>query len=157
MSFLNHYLRSPSAYRADPRGFALNQLGHALIVGLLPAALRLPIWIIIVAYSVWEVWQWQPYRAEPFDAFEDVTFVSVGALLLLEAWVGLVLFFSRFWLASCDGGMRSTWTSSKGIGCELKNDTQLDRRSFCFTARRRDLGFRGVHVDWGRAPTWLAR
>jgi hypothetical protein len=88
------YLRFPDGFRADPSGFALNQIGHALLIGLLPALLGVPLWLTAIAFTAWEYWQWRRYRAEAWDCFEDLAFVLGGAALIYSWWgaVPLVLF-----------------------------------------------------------------
>lgn len=95
---LAHYFTTPSSFPNDPRGFALNAAGHALIVGALPAVFwPAALVVLIPVYALWEAAQWRYERAEAWDCIEDVAFVSAGALAVHEPMVFGPLFF--FWLA----------------------------------------------------------
>jgi hypothetical protein len=88
-------LRSPSAFNDDPRGYAINQLGHAVVVGFFPVA-AFGAWglAVLPLYAVWEVVQFKRYQAELSDCFEDAAFVTLGAALVFPplAVAALVLF-----------------------------------------------------------------
>lgn len=74
--------RTPSAFRDDWRGYAVNQSGHWAVVGVLPGLLlggaALP--LIGLIYGLWELTQWQFRRASVSDCWEDWAFVMSGAL-----------------------------------------------------------------------------
>lgn len=82
----------PDAFRSDPRGYALNQLGHvALGAG---AALVAPWWAVLAIYvAAVELPQWLWFGGDADDGAEDSAFVLAGALLLPGALVlaGLML------------------------------------------------------------------
>ncbi|PTW43911.1 hypothetical protein [Rhodovulum kholense] len=85
--------RSPSAFLTDPWGYARNQAGHALIVGLLPVLLLGP-WAalpVLAGYVLWEVAQWRLYGAAPSDGLEDLAYVTGGVLAALWWPVLIVL------------------------------------------------------------------
>lgn len=84
---IGHLFRTPSSFEGDPRGFALNQLGHS-IIGAVAAALALHIspwaaWLPLALYVVWEALQWRLYHAPAWDCVEDVGFFAVGMCAIL--------------------------------------------------------------------------
>lgn len=98
---LVHAWMTPSAFRADWRKFAINQLGHGLAVGVLPAALlgREAVAIVLIAYAAWEYTQWQWRRAEASDCWEDWAFVACGAFFGLSGSLGYPVIMLAFVVA----------------------------------------------------------
>lgn len=91
----------PSAFRKDWRKFAKNQLGHALLIGAVPAYfLGLAGLVAVMAlFTIWEWSQWWLRGAEPADAFEDWGFVFGGAMLGLTLDPGYAVMVICFLLA----------------------------------------------------------
>lgn len=82
---LRRLFDTPSSFEGDPRGFARNAAGHALIVGALPAATwpaLIP--VILALYALWEIAQWRLRKAEAWDCLHDWSFVCGGALAALD-------------------------------------------------------------------------
>lgn len=90
------FLRTPSSFPADPRGFAINQAGHAGF-GMLLAWAFGP-WALLplgLAYAAWEAFQWRDHGGEDWDCVQDWCFVMTGAvaasepvlLPILAAWL----------------------------------------------------------------------
>jgi hypothetical protein len=67
----------PMAFRGDPVGHALNQLGHLCVGAAL--ALVLPLWGGAVVVVAWETSQLVFRDADPGDCVEDATFMIGGA------------------------------------------------------------------------------
>lgn len=90
---LKNLFRTPTAFETDPWGFLWNQLGHAVIVGALPAWIfglwALP--FIAAGYAVWEIAQMVWHDAEGWDVIEDWSFVMTGAVAASSGslWFGL--------------------------------------------------------------------
>lgn len=79
MKFILGLFREPDAFRKDPKGYLINQLGHVgLGAGL--AWLGVPALVICLFFLAWELLQWQLYRAEASDCFEDMAFVMSGVV-----------------------------------------------------------------------------
>lgn len=82
-------LRSPTAYQREPGKYAANQIGHAYIVGFIPAyflgALFIP--VIALVYAFWEYIQLRKYGATLSDGIEDLGHVLMGAFAALFPWV----------------------------------------------------------------------
>lgn len=78
---LAQLFNTPSSFEGAPWKFARNALGHALIVGALPAFL-FPAWVLafLALYALWEVAQWRLREAEAWDCFHDFAYVCGGAL-----------------------------------------------------------------------------
>jgi hypothetical protein len=76
---------TPSSFEGQPAQFARNAIGHALIVGALPAFL-LPGWLplFLVGYVTWEAAQWRWRQAEAWDCLHDFAYVLSGALAVFE-------------------------------------------------------------------------
>jgi hypothetical protein len=95
VNWLLDKLRSPSAFNDDPRGYAINQLGHAFVIGFLPLA-AFGAWglLVLPLYAVWEIVQYRRYQAELSDCFEDAAFVTLGAAIVSPplAIAALILF-----------------------------------------------------------------
>lgn len=72
---------NPSAFERDPRGFALNAAGHALIGAA--GSWFFPLWLVLAAYAAWEAAQWFWRGAETWDCLEDWSFVCGGAAAVL--------------------------------------------------------------------------
>lgn len=77
------FLRTPSGFERDPKGFLINQLGHMFIFGYIPVyyfgcwgLLAIPLYIILV-----EVVQVLLFEGEVWDGLEDSAYVSLGALV----------------------------------------------------------------------------
>ncbi len=99
MNWLLRLLRSPSAFNNDPRGYAVNQLGHAFVIGFLPVA-AFGAWglIALPLYAVWEIVQIRVYGGLKSDSLGDAAFVTLGAsivapplgiaALILFLWAG---------------------------------------------------------------------
>lgn len=83
---------TPSSFEHEPWAFLRNAVGHALIVGFLPALL-LPqfIAVFLVGYAAWEFAQWRLRQAEPWDCCHDFAYVSGGALAAFEPLIFVVL------------------------------------------------------------------
>ena len=73
-------IATPSAFPADPAGYALNQFGHASL-GAVGA--WLVGWWLLPAYAALELWQWAFRGAEAWDCVEDFGHVLAGVLALL--------------------------------------------------------------------------
>lgn len=83
---------TPSSFESDPRGFARNAIGHALIVGALPAYLfpaMIP--LALALYAAWEVAQWRLRDAAPWDCVHDWAYVAGGAVAVLHPVIALPL------------------------------------------------------------------
>lgn len=78
--FIRNAFITPTAFRGDPRGHALNQVGHMLLIGLAPVWLGAPFWLVLALFAIWEFAQWRIHRAEAWDCVEDFAFVSSGAV-----------------------------------------------------------------------------
>ena len=77
---LAYLWQTPSAFYDDWRKYARNQLGHALVVGILPGFfLGHFAGFGLALYAVWEITQWQFRRALASDCVEDWAFVACGA------------------------------------------------------------------------------
>lgn len=78
---LRDFLRTPSSFPDDPRGFAFNQAGHAG-VGMLFAWYFGPWSLIAIAfiYAAIEVHQWRVDGGEDWDCVQDWCFVMTGAV-----------------------------------------------------------------------------
>lgn len=77
---IGRFLRNPKAYRSDPKGYAVNQLGHlALGAGLL--WFGVPFAVVALGFGVWEIVQVNRFGAEAWDSLEDLAFVVAGAFL----------------------------------------------------------------------------
>lgn len=88
------WLLTPDAFASDPRGFALNQIGHmALGAGLACALGPAP---VMVAYLAWEgVHLWR--GGALWDGTEDYAFVAAGVLSVAVwpwAWAFAGLFLA---------------------------------------------------------------
>lgn len=92
---------TPSAFRREWRKYALNQTGHFLCVGVLPGAVLGAAWIpvILAAYFVWELTQWQFRRAAASDCVEDWTFVAAGCAFGATGDVTILSIAAGFLLA----------------------------------------------------------
>jgi hypothetical protein len=93
---LRRLFDTPSSFEGDPRGFARNAAGHALIVGALPAYLfpaLIP--IALALYAAWEAAQWHWRKAEAWDCLHDWAYVCGGAVAVLEpvTWAPLLAFY----------------------------------------------------------------
>ena len=89
---LSRFLRTPSSFPTDPRGFAFNQGGHAGVGMLLAWAFGL--WVLLplgVAYAAWEGIQWRRYGGDDWDCVQDWAFVMGGALASHEPLLLIVL------------------------------------------------------------------
>jgi len=81
--------RKPSAYDDDPTNHALNQIGHVCVGALL--AILVPWWVALLLIVAWEASQLIWRGADPFDALEDVAFMSAGVFISVgAAWAGAV-------------------------------------------------------------------
>lgn len=78
-----YFWMTPSSFKDNWRKYALNQIGHFVAVGVLPAALLgiLVVPVTLLAYFAWELTQWQFRRADASDCVEDWAFVACGAFL----------------------------------------------------------------------------
>ena len=65
VTMLRNFLRTPSSFPDDPRGFAFNQAGHA----------------------AWEVIQWRRFGGQDWDGLQDWAFVVVGAFAAANLWL----------------------------------------------------------------------
>ena len=83
------FFGNPSAYIGQPYRHAGNQIGHvalgAATVWLLSAFLSMPwlalAWVVAsVLWLAWEAGQVVLFRAEPFDALEDMGFFVTGIM-----------------------------------------------------------------------------
>ncbi len=99
--FLMRFFRTPTAYYDSPVKYALNQIGHAYIVGFIPVFLfgwwSLP--ILAAGYATWEYAQMRLFHAVLSDGLEDLGHVLMGAVAALFPWVilpHLILIASRF-------------------------------------------------------------
>lgn len=98
---LTHAWMTPSAFRSNWRKYAINQLGHGLAVGVLPAAIlghQLAA-VVLIAYAAWEYTQWQWRRAEASDCWEDWAFVACGAFFGLTGSLGFPVLMVAFLVA----------------------------------------------------------
>lgn len=82
-------LTQPSSYRANPAGYALNQIGHAGL-GALWVWLGLPLWAWVLAYAAWEAVQLLAFGAGLADGLEDAAFASAGAAAALLGWIVVI-------------------------------------------------------------------
>lgn len=80
LRYIFDLLRNPDGYRGDWRDYAWNQIRHIPVVGAMPVYLGVPIWLLLLIFAAWEVWQWPCFEAEAWDCFEDWAFVACGAL-----------------------------------------------------------------------------
>lgn len=79
--------RTPSSFEADPRGYALNQIGHGYVLGALPAFLWGPpaVLPLVLAYAlVVEAPQIALWGGSAADAAEDTAHVATVAVAV--AW-----------------------------------------------------------------------
>lgn len=86
VALIRRLLRSPSSFVSDPKGYALNQLGHTFLIGAAPVLVVGP-WIVpvvLAAYVFWELWQFIHFEADAWDCIEDVAFVTGGVFCVLE-------------------------------------------------------------------------
>jgi len=95
-----YFLKTPSSFEKDWRGFAINAAGHALAVGALPILWWPPLLAVtLTLYAVWEAVQWNQYNAELWDCFHDWAFVAIGAALAFAPTIPLALAIVAFYLA----------------------------------------------------------
>lgn len=95
---ITDFFNAPDGYSGDPRGYALNQAGHAVVVGLAPAMLFPAVmWFIPMVYVIWEVAQWRLRGAEPWDCVEDLAYVTGGVTVAVAPIVALPI--ALFWLS----------------------------------------------------------
>lgn len=86
-SWLYRLWTSPSAFKADARGYVLNQLGHGYVIGGIPAAIWGPAAVLplIAAYVVIvELPQRLFWGGSTADGFEDAAHVATVAIAV--AW-----------------------------------------------------------------------
>ena len=78
-------LKSPTAYQKEPWKYLANQIGHAYIVGFVPAfflgAGVIP--VIALVYVFWELLQYRRFDATLSDCLEDLGHVLIGAFAAL--------------------------------------------------------------------------
>lgn len=81
-------LRSPTAYEREPWKYLTNQIGHAYIVGFIPAfCFGWPVIpLIALAYAFWEYVQLRRYGATLSDGLEDLGHVLTGAFAAFYPW-----------------------------------------------------------------------
>ncbi len=84
MNWIIGLIETPSAFRADPLGYARNQVGHGYAIGFL-GALLLPWWAAILAYIVLETWQNLRRGADLSDNIEDFANVAVMVMAATAA------------------------------------------------------------------------
>ncbi|MDN5569067.1 MAG: hypothetical protein L0G27_10065 [Paracoccus sp. (in: a-proteobacteria)] len=118
MNLIAYLFKTPTGYEADRTGFLLNQIGHVVLVGLVPALLArvaadlvandfwsaillsLPVFFLFL-YAVWEMGQRAFEGAEEWDCVEDFGFVACGNLAVtlhpVTALIGAVFLLSG-WL-----------------------------------------------------------
>lgn len=90
IAFLLNLLRTPSAFRGDPKRYLRNQIGHAYVVGGGLALLGVPFWLIMALYALWECVQWYAYGAEVWDCLDDASHVALIAFAASYGLPGLI-------------------------------------------------------------------
>lgn len=104
---ISHMFNSPDAYLNDWYGFATNQAGHVLIIGvggyiLLALLLKLAFWwveyeeihhtisiaLVGTIYAAWELLQLTA-GGTVLDGLADWTFVMGGSVLAYAIWEGM--------------------------------------------------------------------
>ena len=78
-------LTAPSSYHGNPRGYAMNQAGHA-VLGAAWIALGWPLWAWLAVYVAWEAVQVAAFDGTLWDSIEDAAFAGGGGLAALHGW-----------------------------------------------------------------------
>ena len=84
----------PSTFHGNPKGYALNQAGHA-VLGALWVYFGFPLWIWAAGYLAWEAAQMWLFDASLWDALEDASF-AIGGALAVTTWP-IVAVLAGFW------------------------------------------------------------
>ena len=82
------WLLTLSAFEGDPRGFALNQIGHVALGAALAWALG-PM-AAVMLYAAWEGLHLS-LGGTVWDGFEDMAFVTAGVLALTTPATALII------------------------------------------------------------------
>jgi hypothetical protein len=75
-------LTSPSGYEKKPKKYAVNQLLHFTLCGLLPVVLwgSFGVALVVVFFLAWEFIQLRYFGANFWDCIEDLGFVFAGTI-----------------------------------------------------------------------------
>lgn len=98
---MKYFLTNPSAFSGDARGHILNQIGHMLLIGFLPAFFFPALApVLLIGYAVWEYVQFRYYGAKDWDCIEDFGHVFAGVAAAVSTAPLIIIALSLLWIAS---------------------------------------------------------